>query len=130
MKDTKQVKLEKPNKPDRNASWWSTYYWNACLPFFIGRNAKLIHRVRYAHTHFRHGVLSHSTVTYWCGNINSISHPSELTADPPTDRLLCEGCEHRATTHDQRSADELAGRHVHKGRLIAKRSCCAEREQN
>lgn len=128
---SKQVELQKPHNWQKfQHGLWTKHFWKACLPFFVGQRAQLVHRVRFAGTFFNRGMIAHSSVQYWCGNFSSLSHATELTADPPNDRLLCELCEAKAVRAGEKPADELAGRHVHKGKLIARRSCCAEREQN
>ena len=43
---------------------------------------------------------------------------------PPDDKLLCEACELSAVLAGLPSAYELAGRHVHLGRIKAVRVCC------
>lgn len=48
---------------------------------------------------------------------------------PPGDRLLCARCEALATAHGEQTADQLAGRHVHIGKVRGVRTCC-ENEAN
>lgn len=43
---------------------------------------------------------------------------------PPDDRILCARCEAIAVANGLPSADELAGRHVHKGGVVAVATCC------
>lgn len=45
-------------------------------------------------------------------------------AAPPDDKLLCEACERNAVLAGLPSADELAGRHVHLGKIKAVQTCC------
>ena len=45
-------------------------------------------------------------------------------AAPPADKLLCEACERSAVLAGLPSADELAGRHVHIGKIKAVQTCC------
>ena len=43
---------------------------------------------------------------------------------PPADKLLCEACERNAVLAGLPSAYELAGRHVHLGKIKAVQTCC------
>lgn len=45
-------------------------------------------------------------------------------AAPPDDKLLCEACERSAVLAGPTSAYELAGRHVHLGKIKAVQTCC------
>lgn len=110
---------------------FTKHFWSASLPFFVSVNARLTHRVRYAGTYLdKQGKISHSSVQYWCGNYGKVEHPSEFSADPPADRLLCEYCELRAVRAGEQPADDLVGRHVHRGRLVARRVCCSHDEHS
>ena len=91
------------------------------MPFAVNTRGILIHRVRTGDIHQRDGVATHFSVNYWCGN--SCCDP-ELTDNPPMNRLLCVFCEARAVAAGEKPADELAGRHVHKGSLKAHQKCC------
>lgn len=104
--------------------------WKRAFPFAVNPRGILIHRVRDITTYCWDGVKSHHHVTYWCGNgccfdLSGPRGPEEvLQASPPKDRLLCVYCEMRATIAKEKSADKLAGRHVHIGKLKAERVCC------
>lgn len=102
--------------------------WKSSLPFFVNRRGYMIHRVRSAASHLWDGEFSHSTVHYFCGNSGRIQY-GDLYSDPPAERLLCELCELLAKKAGLPSADELAGRHVHVGKLRAERTCCNEKRE-
>jgi len=109
---------------------WPSHYansvvaWTKSLPFMVNPRAILVHRVRSAESHLRDGRWSHDVATYWCGNHGR----GEFTDNPPEGRLLCAFCEARAVAAGEKTADELAGRHVHTGTLKANRSCCRNEE--
>ena len=97
--------------------------WTSSLPFVVNPRGVLIHRVRAAATHTRDGLYSHDGVRLWCGN-QQTGDRFQFFTDPPEDRLLCARCEMLAVAAGEIPADTLAGRHVHKGRLRAERTCC------
>lgn len=100
--------------------------WKKAAPFVVNPRAYLIHRVRFAATHFHDGHYPpHDTAEFWCGN-QSTSGGLEFVEDPPKDRLLCAYCEAKAIAKGEPSADELTGRHVHLGVLKPKRTCCSD----
>ena len=98
--------------------------WKSCLPFVKNSRGTLIHRPRSGATYNLHAN-PHNVVTFWCGMIVS-SGGKNLTflSTPPDDKILCERCEAAAVKAGMLSADELAGRHVHKGRTVAVVTCC------
>lgn len=100
--------------------------WKMSAPFVVNKRAVLTHRVKSASSHpsFRDGLPHHSCVN-WCNSSFNSGH-LEFTEEPPDSRLLCEVCEANAVRAGELTADELAGRHVHKGRLKAFRTCCQE----
>ena len=118
-----KVRLKKTKWPDSCRG--KQVSWSAAKPFAVNPRGVLIHRVRNGDSHLREGVYSHFSVTYWCGNG---SCEPELTDTPPSDRLLCVYCEDRAVAAGEKTADELAGRHVHTGSMKAKRACCLSEE--
>lgn len=102
--------------------------WKKVVPFAVNLRGVLIHRVRSAGTFINlDGTLRHEVADYWCGNSGL---RVQFVADPPEDRLLCVFCEAKAIAAGELSADELAGRHVHIGRVRGVRTCCLEREGN
>lgn len=104
--------------------------WTQSLPFNVNPRGILVHRVKSGQTHTEdNGERSHDCVHYWCGNV-ACGEGVELTADPPEDRILCSACERIAVEAGEKSADELAGHHVHIGRVRAYRECCRESDSN
>lgn len=104
--------------------------WKAALPFVDNERGTLVHRIRYGSTYAIHK-LPHIAVQFWCGMSVTASdgHLHFLDA-PPVGKILCERCEAVAVERGLPSADELAGRHVHKGRTIAVATCCqSERKE-
>lgn len=120
---SKLVRLCRPKKPERDWGGIRSRYWPASLPFYFNPRGILVHRVRYAQTHWHNGEPSHDSVTYWCANIG---RDGEFLAEPPKERLLCSYCEARAVASGQKSAQDLVGRHVHVGRLRPERVCCRQ----
>jgi hypothetical protein len=121
-----------PLKIEREPGWepegHHTVHWKSALPFFYNSRGWLVHRVRSAHTYIRHGETKHSVVHYLCGAIGSVSF-GEFFADPPSNRLVCESCEFIARKRKLPSADELAGRHCHVGRIRVEQTCCREEKE-
>lgn len=99
--------------------------WKMTVPFVINQRGVLVHRVKSASSHpLSNGALHHSCVN-WCGS-GFYSGQLKFVETPPENRLLCAVCEDNAVRHGEKTADDLAGRHVHKGRLKAHRTCCQE----
>lgn len=125
--------MKVPMKKRKFTSDYGKYVvqWNYALPFFLNQRGILVHRVQSAMTHTRNGNMRHHSVRYFCGNGCCTDGMDGFYADPPADRLLCHTCEAKAKYLGKKTADELAGRHVHVGRLRAERTCCNEdREAN
>lgn len=125
-----KIKLRKPKLPPIFGKYRC---WKRAKPFVVNPRGILIHRVRYVveimHSDPRvfRGRKSHFNVTYWCGNGANIDPElidESLYGNPPKSRLLCENCERIAKQCRQKNADQLAGRHVHTGRLQAIQTCC------
>ncbi len=53
---------------------------------------------------------------------------SAIVEVPPDGRLLCERCEMMAVAAGELSASKLAGKHVHVGRMVPRRTCCRGKE--
>lgn len=105
--------------------------WKRALPFHVNPRGILIHRVRDATTMWYRDTLGfgpHEAFGYYCGG-QANGSGKDLTDNPPAIRLLCERCEAAAIAAGQISADELAGRHVHVGRVKPFRTCCRDKEQ-
>ena len=102
--------------------------WTSSLPFVDNSRGTLVHRMRYGATYNLHAK-PHVGVSFWCGMATATSG-KQLTflAAPPDDKILCERCEYAAVKAGMPSADELAGRHVHKGRTVAVVTCCTNKE--
>ena len=98
--------------------------WASCAPFVENSRGQLIHRPRMGATYNIHK-RPHVGITFWCG-MAVASDGKNLTflAAPPDGRILCERCEANAVASGMPSADELAGKHVHKGRTVAVATCC------
>lgn len=102
--------------------------WASCMPFVENSRGTLIHRPRSAATYNMHAN-PHNGVTFWCGMAVSTSKKNlTFLSTPPADKILCERCEVVAVKAGMPSADELAGRHVHKGRTVAVVTCCKTNE--
>ena len=117
------IELEKPKRLSSKQA-----PWKACLPFVDNSRASLIHRPRSGSTYSIHKN-PHIAVQFWCGMAVTASdgHLSFLDS-PPDGKILCEKCEANAVKNGLPSADELAGKHVHKGRTVAVVTCCAKGE--
>lgn len=96
--------------------------WKRAMPFVFNPRGVLLHRVKSVHSRGVGFGAPHTSVIYWCGNLG---HNPEVYIDPPADRLLCARCEAFAVNAGEKSADELAGRHVHIGKAVPIRTCCA-----
>lgn len=117
-----------PIKPcKRNRGDGSLVSWTKSPAFAANVRGILIHRVRHVTTVLWAGEEHHYHVTYLCNNgcnVDLDRIDDVLIADPPKDRLLCQFCENQALRKYLPSADHLAGRHVHRGVLVARRVCC------
>jgi len=98
--------------------------WASALPFLDNKLAILIHRPRRACTitMFKN---SHMAVEAYCGN-HFTGHADKLNflSEPPIGKLVCLRCETLAVEAGLPTSSELAGRHVHVGKLKAIRTCC------
>lgn len=119
----------KPSKHYLKGGEWSidTSAWGESPAFAVNPRGILIHRVRHVTSYHRDGKDSHHHVHYLCGNGCNVEPDiiyDVLVADPPEDRLLCDFCEVRAAREELPNGDTLAGRHVHRGVLYPKQTCC------
>lgn len=98
--------------------------WASCTPFVDNKRALLIHRPRVVATYTTQK-MPHIGITFWCGN-NACGDDDKFTFTdiPPLDKYLCARCEAAAVEAGLPSADDLAGRHVHIGKLVAVKTCC------
>lgn len=121
----------RPTKPRRHAvedERFKSVNWKMAAPFVVNPRGVLVHRVKDASTMFqkwdhKEQVEVRDVCTYWCNN--GCHSAMEFFENPPDDRLLCAACEANAVKHGEKTADELAGRHVHIGVLKAHRTCCS-----
>lgn len=101
--------------------------WTEAPPFAVNPRGVLTHRVRHVTMYLRDGKESHHSIHYLCGNGCNVSPDAVddvLVSDPPEDRLLCDHCESIAARRELPSSDELVGRHVHRGVLVPRQTCC------
>jgi hypothetical protein len=115
----------------RQVADWSHVVWKKSLPFFVNTRGFLTHRVSWVYSIIYKGELSHTAVGYLCGNsgIEGTGH-GLFYEDPPADRLLCELCENIAIRRRLPTADQLAGRHIHVGRIRVEQTCCIEKKES
>lgn len=114
------VTLEKPKQLSSKQS-----PWKACLPFVENSRGVLMHRPRSGSTYHLHKK-PHIAVSFWCGmTVTASDGHLTFTAEPSDGAILCERCEAIATKNGLPTADELAGRHVHKGKVVPVVTCCS-----
>jgi hypothetical protein len=123
------VKFEKENRFEREHPTHRSIQWSKALPFFKNARGLLIHRVRSVRSHIQYGKHRHDSLSYLCGNGCSVSEGSEFLAEPPADRLLCMNCEAMAKKLGLPSADRIAGRHVHVGKVRVEQTCCQDQRE-
>lgn len=117
---TVRLPLERPKKKHDKE-----FPWSACAPFVENSRGVLIHRPRSGSTYNIHRAGPHIGIKFWCGmSISSDGKNITFLTSPPDGRILCERCEAIAVANGLPSADELAGRHVHKGGVVAVATCC------
>ena len=113
------IELEKPKRLSSKQA-----PWKSCLPFVDNARATLIHRPRSGSTYYIHKN-PHIAVQFWCGmSVAASDGRLSFLDSPPEGRILCERCEAAAIKNGLPSSDELAGKHVHKGRTVAVATCC------
>ncbi len=124
---TREIPIKLAKRYRNIGARFDTIGWTRAHAFAVNPRGVLIHRVRHVTTHLFDGAESHHSMHYLCGNGTCFEIGSEddvLVPDPPADRLLCERCEEIARRQKMPSGDELAGRHVHRGVLVPKQTCC------
>ena len=124
-----KVKLREP--PRMPAPFWrGEGSLTESEPFIVNPRGRLTHRVRSVSTRIVDGVIKHYTAMFWCAGQVRFYEPSDsLVAIPPENRLVCERCEFAALRMKEKTTDELAGKHIHKGRLVIQQSCCQESKE-
>lgn len=106
-------------------------HWTESEPFFTNPRGILIHRVRSVRSYKNTvGVVTHYSTTCHCGNQFHFDDVACLVAVPPDGRLLCERCESIAVKNKLPTSEQLAGKHIHIGRLVAKQVCCTEQRES
>lgn len=122
--------LEK-NRSDAFYRSGKVFPWIKCKPFVENKRGVLIHRPRSAETFNLHKN-QHIGISFWCGMAVTDSSGKKLTLldVPPEGGILCERCEAAAVKAGLPTADQLAGRHVHKGRTVPVITCCKTQEEN
>ena len=119
----------KPGKLPPEGYRQHVFPWASCAPFVENRRGLLIHRPMTVSTHtiLKRIQRPHFSIGYWCGNhANNDAGNITFLAAPPVGSILCERCEQEAVRAGLPSAESLAGRHVHVGRLKAILTCgCA-----
>ena len=115
-----RVVLERPKSVG-----YKQFPWVSCAPFVDNSRGTLIHRPRSASTYNLHSKGPHIGIQFWCGmGVSSDGKNITLLSSPPVGRILCARCEAAAVANELPSADEIAMRHVHKGRTVAVPTCC------
>ena len=119
-----QIALEKSST--RHCQPGQGFPWASCSPFVENSRGVLIHRPRKGMT-YNIRKRTHAGITFWCGMAACGDGKKFTFLDaPPPGRIVCEKCEAAAVKAGLPSADELAGKHVHKGRTVAVATCCSE----
>ena len=99
--------------------------WTSALPFFDNPRAVLIHRPRSVSTYSCAWRGAWLAVHCWCGNgMTSNTERFAFLPDVPDGRIVCARCEDKAVEAGLPTSDQLAGRHIHKGGVVAVRECC------
>lgn len=101
--------------------------WTSCQPFIENSRAVLIHRPRKVATlRTSEKYKSHIGMQCWCGNGFSGSKKFTFLDAPPDGKLLCARCEENAVAAGLPTSEQLVGRHVHTGKVVAVQVCCGE----
>jgi hypothetical protein len=100
-------------------------HWTACEPFVENTRAVLIHRVRYVTT-YKIGPQynAHIAVGCWCGNTMTGTTKFTFLDAPPDERIVCARCEDSAVESGLPTSEQLAGKHIHTGGVVAVKRCC------
>lgn len=116
--------LKARRRKDGEGGDWIT--WVRSAPFASNPRGILCHRVAHVTTIRHHGEDHHHHVTYLClnGCNFDLGTADVVLVHDPGERLLCLRCEAVAASQKLPDADEIAGRHVHRGALRAFQTCC------
>ena len=100
--------------------------WTSAPPFVQNSRGMLIHRPRHVTNcnNLKPRGKSHLAVYMMCGMGCTGTTKFTFLDVPPSDRVVCAKCEAIAQEKGLPSADQLAGRHVHVGGLVAVANCC------
>lgn len=116
------VKLETPRRYSSAGCKLNDGWWKQSPPFVQNDRAQLIHRPKMITEHTSLGK-RHIAVRYMCdGTATGLKKFTFLDA-PPEDRLVCAVCEARAVMIGLPSSSEIAGKHVHLGRMKPVMTC-------
>jgi len=120
-----KVTLQKSPAHFKRIGKTTSIAWTACEPFVENTRAILIHRVRHVSTlRISEKYEPHIAVHAWCGTGMTGRTKFTFLAAPPDGSLVCARCEEAAVRAELPTSDQLAGKHVHLGRLVAVRECC------
>ena len=101
--------------------------WSSCAPFVDNAQALLLHRPRYV-TIYRSLGEPHLAVHMWCGSGQCGTDKFTFIDSYDGSKLLCKRCEENAVKQGLPSADELLGKHIHLGKIVAQQVCCIPSE--
>lgn len=120
-----EIKHEKPSA----YQFGKQYKWQSSLPFFDNCRAILIHRPRFVTT-YHNFKDPHLGITAFCGNSFVGGNNFQFMSAPiEGGKMVCARCELAAVEAGLPTSDELAGFHVHLGKLKAVKLCCKDKEQ-
>lgn len=97
-------------------------------PFAINKRGVLVHRPASACVYNIHGY-PHIGVDFLCGmTVCDNRKKAKLTFTDALEEsaLLCERCEFTAARMMLPSAERITGHHVHRGKVIGVKTCCAQ----
>ena len=119
--------MKLPLKKDKGVPRGSVA-WTSAPPFVENSKGVLIHRPHHVtnHNSLTPRWKSHLAVHMLCGMTCTGTKKFTFLDAPPVGRILCAKCEAIAQEKGLPSADQLAGRHVHVGGVVAVTTCCSE----
>ncbi len=120
--------LKLPLKPSTFQRRHGISVWESCAPFVDNARAMLIHRPR-AVTIYNCLGKPHMAVNAWCGNGFTGTNKFTFLDSLDGSKFVCARCEAAAITAGLPSADELSGKHIHKGKVVAVQICCDKGEK-
>lgn len=98
-------------------------YWKKSQPFVENARAHLIRRPLSINEHRLSGHGRHISIEYLCGQTTTGLKKFTFHDVPPENGVVCAVCEARAIMAGLPSSAEIAGRHVHIGRMRAVLTC-------